>query len=137
MLAAMNNPYQPPDPQPGLVPSRTPFILAGIGALAASAYWALLTLLIGVGVSGGGVSPTRIILPIVLIGLYAVRGVQIFRGDARAAASILWLHGVGGVMAVIQMASGDPVLIALNAVKLLIHIFGGVTAYLAKKSVGG
>jgi hypothetical protein len=136
MLRGMNNPYQPPDPQPGMAPSRTPFLLAGIGALAASAYWALYTGLVGLSVAGAGVSPVRMILPFVLIVLYAVRGFQIFKGDGRAATSILWLHGIGGIMAVINMASGDPMIIGLNALKLLIHIFGAVTAHLARKAAG-
>lgn len=133
----MNNPYQPPEPQqPNAAPSRMPFVLAGIGALGASAYWGLYTLLVGVAVAGAGASPVRMILPVVLIALYAIRGFQIFKGDARAATSVMWLHGVGGVMAVINMASGDPFLIGLNAVKLLIHIFGGATAYMARKAAG-
>jgi hypothetical protein len=99
-------------------------------------YWGLLTLLIGVGVASGGVSATRVVLPIVLIALYAYRGLQIFKGDQRAARSILWLHGIGGVMAVVQMASGSPVLIVLQGGKLLVHIFGGVAALLLTRKFG-
>jgi len=113
--------------------NRTPFILAGVGALLASVYWAGLTLLIGVGVASGSVSSMQVILPIVLIVLYALRGFQLFKGDPTAARRILWLHGVGGVMAVIQIASGSTLLVVLQSIKLLIHIFGGVTALLAQR----
>jgi hypothetical protein len=115
--------------------NRTPFILAGIGALAASAYWGLLTVLLFVGVASGGVSPAQIILPCVLVGLYAVRGFQLFQGDPRAASRILWLHIVGGALAIIYVITGSGFWVALQGLKVAIHVFGGVTAYLAKRSV--
>lgn len=137
------NPYQPPGQQGGPGMGYTPppaqnsgiFMLAGIGAGLASAYWAALTLLIGVGVASGSVSGAQIILPCVLIVLYAVRAVQIFRGEAAAARRVLWLHGIGGVMALLQVFSGGAMMIVLQGIKVLIHVFGAITAYLALRSV--
>jgi hypothetical protein len=127
------NPYSGAPP----IINRTPFILAAIGALAASGYWALLTLLILANVTtGGSLSPMQLILPGVLVVLYAVRGVQLFQGDVRAANRILWLHFVGGLFAAFYAATGHGLFAALQALKIAIHIFGGVTAYLAKRSAG-
>jgi len=112
-------------------PNRTPFILAGIGALLASVYWAGLTLLILSSVAGGAVSPTQVILPVVLIALYGWRGVQLFKGDPAAARRILWLHGLGVIMALIGAASGSGLIVVLQGVKLAIHVFGLATAWWA------
>jgi hypothetical protein len=141
-LLAMN-PYQPPEP-PRAAPAypsagaasanRTPFVLAAVGAGLASAYWAALTLLIGLGAALGSGSAAQVIVPCILVVLYAVRGWQIFKGDANAAKRILWLHGVGGVVAIMQMVSGSGVLVALQGVKVLIHVFGGITAIAASRT---
>jgi hypothetical protein len=134
------NPYDAPrseDPYArgdGVAFDRTPFVLAAIGAGLASAYWALLTLLIGAGVSAGGGSPAQLILPVVLIGLYAFRGLKVWRGDANAARSLLWLHGLGGVVAVMQAMALSGLMATLQGMKLLIHVFGGVTAFLAVRA---
>jgi hypothetical protein len=133
------NPYDPPrydpaGPAPGIAApayNRTPFILAAVGAGLASLYWAAMTLLIGLGAALGTGSGVQVILPIVLIVLYAVRGYQLFQGDPSAARRILWLHGVGGAAALLQMLQIGGFFGALQGVKILIHIFGGVTAYLA------
>jgi hypothetical protein len=109
-------------------PNRTPFILAGIAAVLASLYWAGLTLLILVSVAGGAVSPTQVILPVVLILLYAWRGVQLFKGDPAAARRILWLHGLGGIMALIGAFSQTGLIVVLQGVKVVIHVFGVATA---------
>jgi hypothetical protein len=116
--------------------NRGPFILAAVGAWLASAYWAALTLLIGLGAAIGTTSPAQIVLPCVLIVLYAVRGLQLFKGDPNAARRILWLHGIGGLAAIVYMASGGGFIVALQGVKLLIHVFGGITAYLALRAAG-
>jgi hypothetical protein len=102
--------------------------------LLASVYWAALTLLLVVGVATGSASSTRIVFPLILIVLYALRGVQIFKGDVAATRRILWLHAVGGIFAFIQMLSGGIFLMVLQGIKVAIHIFGGVTAYLAYRS---
>jgi hypothetical protein len=138
------NPYQAPQPPqapgpPGYPPgaaavNRTPFVLAAVGAGLASVYWAALTLLIGLGVALGSGSVTQVIVPGILIVLYAMRGWQIFKGDPNAARRILWLHGVGGVVAIMQMMQGSGLLVALQGVKVVIHVFGGVTAYLAQRA---
>lgn len=52
-----------------------------------------------------------------------------------AARRILWLHGFGAVSALLQIASGGVVLFVLQGIKILIHIFGGVTAYLVQKDI--
>jgi hypothetical protein len=131
------NPYQAPAQGPSPAPSRTLFVLAAAGAFLASAYWAALTLLIGAAAAAGGVSMTQVVLPIVLIALYAVRGFQILKGDVGAARRILWLHGIGALAALVQMANGGALLIALQAIKILIHIFGGTTAFMAQKQARG
>ena len=137
------NPYDPPQShkQPaatlavtGAAGDRKLFVLAAIGAGLASLYWAALTLLIGLGVAVGTGSPIQIILPCVLIALYATRGYQLFQGDPAAARRILWLHGIGGAAAFLQMVSVGGFWGALQGVKIVIHIFGGVTAYLALRA---
>ncbi len=135
------NPYQAPGPYapPATAvavgaPSRTLFILAGVGALLASGYWALMTLLLVVGMAAGTVSGTTLVFPVILIVLYALRGLQIIKGDVAATRRILWLHGVGAIAAVVQMASGNVILIAMNAIKICVHLFGGTMAWLAHRS---
>jgi hypothetical protein len=107
-------------------------MLAGLGAGLASLYWAGMTLLILVGTLAGSTSVVQLILPVVLIGLYAARAFQMLRGDVGAARSIVFLHAFGGLMAVLSMAGGGIVMV-LQGIKLLIHIFGGVTAFLASR----
>lgn len=133
------NPYESPTayaPAPAVVPGRRMFVLAAIGAGLASVYWAGLTLLIVLGAVMNKLSPLQIVIPCVLIVLYALRGVQIYRGDVAAAQRILWLHIVGGAMAVLQIVTGNPVVVVLYSIKIVIHVFGGVTAYLARRTVG-
>jgi hypothetical protein len=77
----------------------------------------------------------QVILPCVLIVLYAVRGVQLWKGDPAAAQRILVLHAVGGILAVVQMAGGNPLVMVLQGIKLGIHVFGGVTAHLARRAL--
>jgi hypothetical protein len=128
------NPYDQ-DPSTSSAPvNRMPYILAAIGSGIASLYWFGLTALIILGATLGSISPFQIILPVVLIGLYAWRAIQIFKGDPTAAQKVLWLHGFGGVTAIIQLASGGPLVFVLQGIKLAIHIFGGVTAYLASRA---
>jgi hypothetical protein len=131
------NPYTPPGyPQATVAsPTRTPFLLAAVGAWLAAAYWAALTLLIGVGAVMGSLSGVQIILPVVLVVLYVLRGTQLFKGDPNAARRILWLHGVGGVVAIVQVISGGGLFAILQGIKVAIHVFGGVTAYLAQRSL--
>jgi hypothetical protein len=143
------NPYEPPRPyspeqnpqayypQSAVVTTvdRTPFVLAAVGAWLAGAYWAALTLLILVGASSGNGSMTSVIMPFILIFLYAARGFNLFKGDPKAAQTILWLHGFGIFAAISQMASGGGIIVALQSVKILIHVFGGVTALLALRAV--
>jgi hypothetical protein len=134
------NPYQAPsmlvsDPQGAVAaPNRTLFILAGVGSLLACAYWAGMTLLLGLSMAMGTGSAFNLFFPVILIVLYAVRGVQILKGDVRATRRILWLHVVGGIAAVAQMLTGNVIVIALNVIKVCIHLFGGTTAMLATRS---
>ncbi len=127
------NPYE--SPAHGYVTNDRSalYVLAGIGSALASLYWGALTLLIAFGVATGSVSGAQLILPAILIALYAMRAFQIFKGDPNAARRVLWLHGVGGVMAIVQMASGGPIFIVLQGIKVVIHVFGGITAYLAQR----
>lgn len=133
----MNSPPFPDDrvaSSASAPPSRTPFVLAAIGSGVASLYWAGLTLLIALGAAFGSVSAAQIILPCVLIGLYAWRAVQVFKGDPDAGRRLLFLHGIGGISAVLQIVTGGPLMFVLQGIKLMIHVFGGVTAYMASRA---
>ena len=133
-VAQLNrNPYQSPViGGDSAASSRTMYVLAALGAAAASLYWAAQTLLVLFGVAAGSVSGTQLILPLVLIVLYAARAINIFKGDSAAVRGVLWLHGVGGAMALLQVVNGNAV--TLQGIKVAIHIFGAVTAYLAQRS---
>lgn len=121
--------------QPNDAPmNRTPFILAAVGAGLTSLYWAALALLTGVAANAGNVSPVQAILPVILIGLYAYRGFQVFQGQPNAAKTLLWLHGVGAVVSVMRMMSGDVVVIVLYGIKIGLHVFGAAMAYWATQS---
>jgi hypothetical protein len=135
------NPYQPPA---AYAPSaaaaggnRGAFVLAAIGAWFAGVYWAAITLLIVLGMAMGSGSGLQLVLPCVLIGLYAVRGYQIFNGDPNAARRIIWLHGVGCIAAVLQVMQGHGFLVMLQGFKVVVHIFGGIAAYVALKGYAG
>jgi hypothetical protein len=134
------NPYESPGdggyPGAEMDPARrTKFVVAAIGSGLASLYWAALTALIGLGVAAGGVSGAQLILPCVLIGLYGVRAYQMFKGDESAAKKVLWLHGVGGAIAIFNVISGGSgFIVVLQGIKVLIHLFGGITAYRVTKS---
>ncbi len=120
-------PYAPAMASP---PNRTPFVLPAITAGLTSLYWAALALLLGAA-SGNAM---QVILPVILIGLYAFRGFQVFGGDPTAARSLLWLHGIGGVIAVMRMMGGDPIAIVLYGIKIVLHFAGAATAYWALSS---
>jgi hypothetical protein len=140
------NPYQPPSayggPPPGASPgvgavvvNRTPFVLAGIGAGLASVYWAASALLRAIDSAAGGVSGMSVVLPILLVVLYAMRGVQVFRGDPSAAQRLLWLHVVGAVAALLQTLAASGFYAGMAGVKVIINIFGAVTAFLATRAI--
>ena len=135
------NPYQAPRDYgpPGAMQTapaatRGAFILAALGAGLASAYWAAVTLLVMFGVAKGSVAGAQVVLPGVLILLYAVRGWQLFQGNPAAARRILVLHFVGGAVAVFQVMAGHGLIVTLNAVKIVIHVFGAITAFLATRA---
>lgn len=108
---------------------RTPFVLAAVAAGLTSVYWAALALLMGL--AGG---PAQSIVPVILIGLYAYRGFQVFQGVPAAANALLWLHGIGAVVSVMRMIGGDPVVILLYGIKIGLHVFGAATAFWAKSA---
>jgi hypothetical protein len=128
------NPYQPPGApdqrEPGQ-PNRTPFVLAAVGAGLASVYWAAMVVLV---LSMGAAADPQTFVPIVLVGFYGYRGYQIFGGDKQAAQRILWLHGIGVLMAFMQMMSGESGLAVFQGVKIAINVFGAITAYLATQA---
>jgi hypothetical protein len=142
------NPYEPPRP-PGALPNvpypqvptpvvnRTPFVLAAIGAWCASGYWALITLLIAVGVMSGASSGVGLFFPVILIVLYASRGLQIFRGDPAAVRRILWLHGIGALAAFAQAAQTHGIGAALQGLKVVINLGGLVAALWALRAIQG
>ena len=136
------NPYQPPrtsgDDRFSNGPdgsTRRALLLAAVGGWLAAAYWAAMTLLLGVGVATRHVSGMQVILPLFLIGLYIQRGYRVYQGDAMAAQRLMWLHGIGGAVAVLQMASAGAVLIVFYVVKVLVHVFGGFTAFRAHRAL--
>jgi hypothetical protein len=139
------NPYQPPNPYAGApsgaspgaaIVNRTPFVLAAVGAWLASLYWAALALLRGLFAAAGAGSGVTAIMPLILVGLYAVRGFQVFQGDPAAARRLLWLHGFGAVAALLLAFSASGFYAGLQSVKVLIGIFGAVTAFRAQQAFG-
>jgi hypothetical protein len=137
----MNNPYQSPIqegeavyPQAGAARPGI-FVLAAVGAWLAGAYWGLLTLGIVMGVATGALSFIQILIPVVLIVMYVGRGYQSFQGNAGAMNNLLWLHGVGGLIGLMHAAQGEGFVAVLHGAKVGIHIFGGLTVYLALQHV--
>jgi hypothetical protein len=133
------NPYQPPNPYRGAPPvavvNRTPFVLAGIGAWLASLYWAALALLNSLFAAVGAGSGVTVVMPLILIVLYAVRGFQVLQGDPAAARRLLWLHAIGALAALLLAFSSSGFYAGLQSVKVLIGIFGAVTAFRAQRAV--
>ena len=124
------NPYAAPAEVRAERPS---FLLAALGAWLAAGYWGVTSLLYGASVSNGKSSPVQVIMPLVLVGLYAWRGFQILKGDANAIRRIIWLHLFGGVMAILQIFLIQlPLVQIIYGVKILIHIFGAITGKLAR-----
>jgi hypothetical protein len=69
------------------------------------------------------------------IAFYGSRAYRIFKGDAVSAVrDLVWLHAIGLIAVAIRMFSGSTLLMVLQGVKIAIHIFGGVAAYLARRS---
>jgi len=137
------NPYQPPNPYAGAPPvassgvaavNRTPLVLAAVGAWLASLYWAALALLRGLFAAAGTGSGAMVIMPIVLIVLYAMRGFQVLQGDPAAARRLLWLHAFGALAALLLAFSTSGFYAGLQSVKVLIGIFGAVTAFRAQRA---
>jgi hypothetical protein len=125
-----------PEPAAAPAPNRLFHTLAAVGAGFAALYWAALTAMLALAATSGSVSPAQVILPCVLIGLYAYRGFQLLQGNTAAAQRLIWLHVVGGIVAIAQIATGAQGLFAfLQAFKVAIHIFGGITAFLAARSL--
>jgi hypothetical protein len=138
------NPYEPPRPPSANLPysqgsalptNRTPFVLAAVGAWCASGYWALMTRFIGLGVVTGASSGFGLFFPVLLIVLYASRGVQIFKGDPAAVRRILRLHGIGVLAALSQAAQSHGIVVALQGLKVLINLGGLGTAFWALRTI--
>lgn len=125
--------FQPEEPELRRSPSlQGASTLAAIGGFAAAAYWALLTALIGI----SGLSAIQMLLPFVLIALYAYRGYQLMKGNVSAANNLMWLHGIGAVMTVFQLTTGNAAQVLLG-VKIVIHAFGLVTALVVVQKAKG
>ena len=134
----MNNPYEPPAPLSQVDPTfnRRPFVLAAIGAWLAAVYWLGMTLLIGLGVAMSGAGGAQLILPLVLIGLYAHRGYRLYQADPAMIRSILVLHLLGMVATIFQITTTkDAFVVTLSIVKIAIHVFGLITALLARRAL--
>lgn len=133
------NPYQPPrssdQPSTQAESNRKLFLLAGIGAALAGGYWALVGAVVALGSASGAFSAGSLFPPLLAIAFYGSRAYRIFKGDAASAVrDLVWLHAIGLIAVAIRMFSGSTLLMALQGVKIAIHIFGGVAAYLAKRS---
>jgi hypothetical protein len=106
-------------------------VMTTVGAVLAALYWGTLGVLNATG-KLYGVKPDgfQMFLPFVLVVLYAMRGYKVFEGDHRSARNLMWLHGVGGVLAIVQIAMGmlPTFVIGLYAAKVAIHIIGGIPA---------
>lgn len=145
-----SNPYEAPRPTPpgemqGATqgrPSRTPFILAGIGAVVASAYWAAVT--VALWTASASRFGFHVVIPCVLMGLCAVRGFQVLKGDFAAAKKLLWIHCLAGalVLTLFEVVSGGTLFIVLQGVRFdlngkvvggAIHVFGALTAYVVAR----
>ena len=127
------------EPAPAAPPTgnRFFFMLAAAGAGFAALYWAALTALTAVGVAAGAGNAAQVIVPCVLIALYAYRGFQLLRGDVAAARRLMLLHVVGSIVTVVQivMGHGDGIMVVLQGIKVAINVFGGIAAFLAVRSV--
>jgi hypothetical protein len=135
----MPNPYEAPSAASSSTapPSvnRTPLLLAAISAGLASIYWAVMTLLLALSATFGSTSYAYVVMPCVLIVLYALRASQILKGDVLAARRLLWLHIVGGGFAVLQMTTDVGFMVTLHAIKVGIHVFGAVTVVFAQRAI--
>lgn len=132
----MSNPYEPPSAIAARArPRALSVTLAAFAGFAASAYWAALTLLLAFAAANGSISGAQVILPIVLIVLYGLRGWQLWQGDRAAATRLLWLHAIGGLMAIVQMGSGGQLILVMQGVKLAIHVGGVATTLSAQRAL--
>ena len=78
------NPYEPPRTMDDAAPAtagRTPFVIASIGAYAASLYGAVLMLFLIHAALRGATSPFQIPLPLFLVVVFAAHGGRVWRGD--------------------------------------------------------
>ena len=51
-----------------------------------------------------------------------------------AARRVLWLHAVGGVVAIMLVVTGSGFAAGLHALKVLVHAFGGFAAWRATRA---
>jgi hypothetical protein len=115
-------------------PDRTLCTLAAVGAALASTYWGALVALMLLGMFGGyAISPLQVALPILLIVLYAMRAVRVYRGDRSAARRLAWLHLIGGVFGLIYLTNYGSVIATLYGIKVAIHVLGGIPAFLVSR----
>ncbi len=120
------NPYQPPNPYAGAPPVAS----SGVAVVNRTP----LALLRGLFAAAGTGSGAMVIMPIVLIVLYAMRGFQVLQGDPAAARRLLWLHAFGALAALLLAFSTSGFYAGLQSVKVLIGIFGAVTAFRAQRA---
>jgi hypothetical protein len=113
---------------------RSRLTWAAVASGAASIYWALLTLLTARVVASKELSATQLVFPVILVGLYAFRAIQTYRGNAQAVVSLLYLNGLGAIISLYNMRGATQVVIVLQGVKVLIHIFGLITAWRARQA---
>ncbi len=119
-------------------PTRTVFVLAAIGAALAALFWGALLALLFLGMKGGAkVEGLQLIMPVILVVLYGMRAFAVYNGDRNAAKRLMFLHGLGILASIFQIsqfpASAGAMLTMLYGFKIAVHVFGGVTAYLASR----
>ena len=93
-----------------------------------------LASLFGFRVASGAATVPSILMSSVLIVLFTLRGFQLWRGDRSAAKKILFLHAAD-VIGLAQIFLGGSVLVTiLVSIKVALHVFGAIAAYLSMKA---
>ena len=119
--------------------NRSLVVLTTVGAALASTIWGAFAALAMYGAMNGvTISNTQLALSVVLVVLYALRAYKVYNGDLSAARRLVWLHAIGAIASiavVAQLGGAFPILTALYAAKIVVHVFGGIPALLLSRRV--
>ena len=84
---------------------------------------------------GGAIESYQLVMPIVLVALYAMRAYRVYTGDLRSARNLAWLHALGAIVAVVNIVQfNTPIITVLYGIKVVVHVVGGVPAFLLSRS---